>query len=88
MLSHRNGGQDVIAKLVNISAGGAFIHSHRFLTEGSELTLVASFPPNTLGNDRLRALCRAKVIRLSKQLIDGNFGMGLRFLTVQQLPEV
>jgi hypothetical protein len=86
--SHHNGGQDVSATVVNISIGGAFIHAERFLAEGTELTFVAEFPRDTLRSLITRALCRARVLRLEKQLVEGKFGIALRFLSIQALPEV
>ena len=76
------------ATVVNISLGGAFIHAERFLAEGTELAFVAEFPRNALSSLITRALCRARVLRMEKQLIEGRFGIALRFLSVQALPEV
>lgn len=86
-LSHDNGGHDVAGSVVNISLGGAFMHAERFLGEGSELTFLATFPPDTLRLARSRAFCRAKVLRMERHLVEGRFAVALRFMSVQVLPE-
>jgi c-di-GMP-binding flagellar brake protein YcgR len=80
--SHYN----VSAALTDISLGGAFFYSERFLAEGSELAFMVVFPPGTMASKWLRALCRARVLRANKQPVAGKFGTAVRFLNVQTLP--
>lgn len=86
-LSHDDGGHDVSGTIANISLGGAFIHAERFLAEGSELAFLVTFPRETLRPAASRAFCRAKVLRLGRHLIEGRFGVALRFVSVQALSE-
>jgi len=81
-----DGQHHVSAMLVNISLGGAFIHSERMLQEGVEFAFVAVFPPGTLTPKWSPAWCRARVLRTNEWLVDGQFGTALRFLNVQAWP--
>lgn len=86
MLSLPGQSHDVGAVLVNLSLGGAFFFSERFLAEGSEFGFVTVFPPGTMAPKWSRALCRARVLRSNMQPVAGKFAAAVRFLNVQALP--
>ena len=82
-----NGGHQVNASSLNISAGGAFIYCDRFLALESELTIVLDLPPEITKAGTSHVWCNAKVVRIDRQLTEGKFGVGLAFTSVQPLPE-
>ena len=82
-----NGGHQVSAFSVNLSSGGAFIYCDRFLAVDAEVALILDLPPDITKAGRRRVWCKAKVVRIDRQLTDGQFGIALAFKSVQPVPE-
>jgi hypothetical protein len=82
-----NGGHQVSAFSANISWGGAFIYSDRFLAVASKVALLLDLPPDITKAGTCRVWCNAKVVRIDQQLTEGKFGIALAFTSVQPLPE-
>jgi c-di-GMP-binding flagellar brake protein YcgR len=82
-----NGGHQVSALSANISAGGVFVYSNRFLPLGSKVALIIDLMPEITKADTRRVWCEAKVMRIDQELKDGQFGIALAFLSVHPLPQ-
>ena len=81
-----NGGGVTNAISENISSGGALLYCDRFISAGSELSLVVVLPLELTQGIAVQVWCSGKVRRVEKQLKEGKFGIGVEFLTVQALP--
>ena len=70
----------------NISSEGMFMYCDRFLAVGSEVTMILDLPPEIM-KAGTHVWCRAKIVRIDRQLSEGKFGIAIAFTGVQSLPE-
>ena len=83
-----NGGGITSAVSENISCGGALLYCDRFISPGSEVSLIVVLPLELTQGVAVQIWCSGKVRRIQKQLKEGKFGIGVEFLTVQAVPRV
>ena len=81
-----NGGSVATALSDNVSLGGALFYCDRFISPGSEVSLVVVLPLELTHGIAVQVWCSGKVRRVDKELREGKFGIAVEFLTVQALP--
>jgi c-di-GMP-binding flagellar brake protein YcgR len=81
-----NGGSVATAVSDNVSSGGALFYSDRFVSPGSEVSLVVVLPLELTHGIAVQVWCSGKVRRVEKELREGKFGIAVEFLTIHVLP--
>ncbi len=70
----------------NVSLGGALFYCDRFISEGSEVSVVIVLPLEITEGVAVQVWCSGKARRIEKELREGKFGIAVEFLSVQRLP--
>lgn len=70
----------------NVSCGGALFYCDRYISPGSDVSLVIVLPLELTNGVAVQIWCSGKVRRIQKELKEGKFGIGVEFLTVQAVP--
>jgi c-di-GMP-binding flagellar brake protein YcgR len=86
-ISLGDGGGLATAVSENISSGGAFFYSDRYISAGSEVGLILVLPREVTLGEPVRVWCVTKVVRVESQLKEGKFGVALEFLSFQVLSQ-
>jgi c-di-GMP-binding flagellar brake protein YcgR len=81
-----NGAGVTSAVSENMSSGGALLYCDRFISPGSELSLIVVLPLELTQGVAVQMWCSGKVRRVEKELRQGKFGIAVEFLTLQALP--
>jgi len=80
-----NGGCVATAVSDNVSPGGALFYCDRFVSPGSEVSLVVVLPLELTQGIAVQVWCSGKVRRVEKELREGKFGIAAEFLGIQAL---
>lgn len=84
-ISLGNGGGIATGVSDNVSLAGAFLYCDRFISQGSQVSLVIVLPLELTEGIAVQVWCCGKIIRVEKELKEGKFGVAIEFLTVQRL---
>jgi hypothetical protein len=81
-----NGGYEVPAITENLSSAGVLLYAAQLIQEGSEIGLILVMPPVEAEAEGRRMWCFGKVLRVEKELKEGQFGMAIGFQRPENLP--
>ena len=66
----------IFAETKNISAGGVYLHTSSQIELGTALDLVLTLPPElTQSKTAIDFTCKARVVRVNEELLDGRRGI-------------
>jgi hypothetical protein len=82
-----NDGYEVPAITENLSSAGILLYAAQLIQEGSEIGLILVMPPVEAEAEGRRMWCFGKVLRVEKELKEGQFGMAIGFQRFEVLSQ-